>query len=40
MNMTQAVQIITEHLVDELVIAANGRISREAFSLKDRADSP
>jgi sulfopyruvate decarboxylase beta subunit len=37
MNMTQAVQIITEHLGDELVIAANGRISREAFSLKDRA---
>ena len=37
MNMTQAVQIITGHLVDELVIAANGRISREAFSLKDRA---
>lgn len=39
MNMTQAVQTITAHLRDELVITANGRISREAFGLKDRAEN-
>lgn len=39
MKMTQVVQAIMEHLDKELLITANGRISREAFSLKDRTEN-
>lgn len=39
MNITQAIEIITKHLKDELVIAANGRISREAFAINNRPEN-
>lgn len=39
MNITQATKIIMRHLGDELLITANGRISREAFAINDRSEN-
>ncbi len=39
MKMTQAVRTVMRQLGNELLVTANGRISREAFSLKDRSEN-
>ncbi|MFQ5965317.1 MAG: thiamine pyrophosphate-dependent enzyme [Candidatus Scalinduaceae bacterium] len=39
MNYTEAVTIITGLLKDELVICANGMISRETFLIRDRVEN-
>lgn len=39
MKITQAVRMIMKQLGNELLIAANGRICREAFTLKDRVEN-
>ncbi|MEE9515215.1 MAG: thiamine pyrophosphate-dependent enzyme [Candidatus Brocadiales bacterium] len=39
MRITQAVNVIMGLLGNELMVTANGRISREAFTLNDRAEN-
>lgn len=39
MNYTEAITAITELLKDQLVICANGMISRETFTIKDRLEN-
>ena len=39
MNYREAITTITELLDDQLVVCANGLISREAFTIKDRAEN-
>jgi len=39
MNYREAITTITELLDDQLLVCANGLISREAFTIKDRAEN-
>ena len=39
MNYTEAITTITELLEDQLVICANGLISRETFTIDDRIEN-
>jgi thiamine pyrophosphate-dependent acetolactate synthase large subunit-like protein len=39
MTLSEALRIITDLLTDELVVHANGMISRESFTLKDRPEN-
>ncbi len=39
MNYTKAISIITESLQNQLVVCANGLISRETFTIKDRVEN-
>ncbi len=39
MNYREAITTITELLDDQLVVCANGLISREAFSIRDRTEN-
>lgn len=39
MRMKEATEILMHMLKDELVVSANGRMSREAFSLRDRPEN-
>jgi len=39
MNYREAITIITELLDDQLVVCANGLISREAFTIRDRLEN-
>jgi thiamine pyrophosphate-dependent acetolactate synthase large subunit-like protein len=39
MTLTEALEVITNLLTDELVVHANGMISRESFTLKDRPEN-
>ncbi len=39
MNYTEAITTITELLKDQLVFCANGMISRETFTVKDRMEN-
>lgn len=39
MNYTEAITTITELIKDQLVICANGMISRETFSIRDRVEN-
>ncbi len=39
MNYREAIATITELLDDQLVVCANGLISREAFTIRDRAEN-
>ncbi len=39
MNYTKAITIITELLQDQLVVCANGLISRETFTIRDRVEN-
>jgi sulfopyruvate decarboxylase subunit beta len=39
LNYTKAITIITELLQDQLVVCANGLISRETFTIRDRVEN-
>lgn len=39
MNYREAIKIITELLKDQLVVCANGLISRETFTIRDRVEN-
>ncbi len=39
MRLEEALPIIVDHLTDEVVVHANGMISRESFALKDRSQN-
>ena len=39
MNYRDAITIITELLQDQLVVCANGLISRETFTIRDRVEN-
>ncbi|MEK6764724.1 MAG: thiamine pyrophosphate-dependent enzyme, partial [Planctomycetota bacterium] len=39
MNYNEAITTITESLTDQLVVCANGLISRETFSIRDRTEN-